>query len=163
MKSLTTVLALAALLGAPGWASGTTSFDTVMASYEPVRIALLADSMNDVNRHGAAIEAELQSLQAAFSAERAGVAAASAESVRDSLDEMIAAAGALAKAGSLQAARDAFYELSKPLVRWRQVVSGSERPVVAYCPMHKRSWLQPDGEIGNPYGAMPRCGEIVAR
>jgi soluble cytochrome b562 len=163
MKSLTTILALAGLLVAPAWASDTTSFETVMASYEPVRIALLADSMNDVNRHGAAIEAELQSLQAAFSAERAGVAAASAESVQDGLDEMIAAAGALAAAGSLQAARDAFYELSKPLVRWRNGVLESERPAVAFCPMHKRSWLQPDSEIGNPYGGMPRCGEIVAR
>ena len=163
MKILTTILALAACLAAPALASDATSFETVMESYEPVRIALLADSMNDVNRHGAAIEAELQSLQAAFSAERAGVAAASAQPVQDGLDEMIAAAGALAAAGSLQAARDAFYELSKPLVRWRQGVPESERPAVAYCPMHKRSWLQPDGEIGNPYGGMPRCGEIVAR
>jgi hypothetical protein len=163
MKSLTTILALAACLAAPALASDTTSFETVMESYEPVRIALLADSMDDVNRHGAAIEAELRSLQAAFSAERAGVAAASAESVQDSLDEMIAAAGALAAAGSLKAARDAFYELSKPLVRWRQGVLESERPAVAFCPMHKRSWLQPDGEIGNPYGGMPRCGEIVSR
>ena len=40
---------------------------------------------------------------------------------------------------------------------------GVAEPAGAYCPMHKRSWLQPDGEIGNPYGGMPRCGEIVAK
>ena len=55
-------------------------------------------------------------------------------------------------------------ELTKPLVRWHELIEGP-RPVVAYCPMYKRSWLQPSGdlEIGNPYGGMPRCGEIVSR
>jgi hypothetical protein len=28
--------------------------------------------------------------------------------------------------------------------------------------MYRRSWLQPSEEIGNPYGGMPRCGQIVS-
>jgi hypothetical protein len=75
---------------------------------------------------------------------------------------MIAAADLIAGAKTLDAARDGLYALSKPLVRWRQGVADGGRPAVAYCPMHKRSWLQPDGEIGNPYGGMPRCGSIVS-
>jgi hypothetical protein len=134
-----------------------------MARYEPVRQALLADTMKDVNANGREIAAELRALEADFSAARAGASGETAKALQAQLPTMIAAADALAGAGGLQAARDAFYELTKPLVRWREGVAAASRPAVAYCPMHKRSWLQPDGEIGNPYGGMPRCGEIVAR
>jgi hypothetical protein len=134
-----------------------------MARYEPVRQALLADSMTDVAANGRAIAAELRALEAGFTAARASASAEAAKALEAQLPAMIAAADALAGAGGLQAARDAFYELTKPLVRWREGVAAASRPAVAYCPMYKRSWLQPDGEIGNPYGGMPRCGEIVAR
>lgn len=32
-----------------------------------------------------------------------------------------------------------------------------------YCPMVKRSWLQPEGDVGNPYFGrkMPGCGNVV--
>jgi hypothetical protein len=54
-------------------------------------------------------------------------------------------------------------ELTKPLVRWHALLEGS-RPVVAYCPMVKKAWLQPDGAIGNPYApSMLGCGEVVQR
>lgn len=139
------------------------TFDEVMEHYEPVRLALMADSMKDVNENGAAMAEELRALQADFSAERAGASGDAVAVVREKLDEMIAAADEIAEAQSLQPARDALYELSMPLVRWHNGVDTDARPAVAYCPMHKRSWLQPDGEIGNPYGGMPRCGEIVSR
>jgi hypothetical protein len=83
--------------------------------------------------------------------------------VQAKLNEMIEAADAIASAKSLEAARDGFYALTRPMVQWREGVSQSDRPAVAYCPMHKRSWLQPGEEIGNPYGAMPRCGSIVSK
>ena len=121
--------------------------------------------MDGVNEHGEAIAAELRDLKADFSAERAGASGEAAEVVREKLDEMIAAADAIASAKSLEPARDGIYDLTKPLVRWCQGVAEGDRPVVAYCPMYKRSWIQPRGdhEIGNPYGGMPRCGEIVSK
>jgi hypothetical protein len=134
-----------------------------MEHYEPVRLALMGDSMDGVNEHGAAMAAALRGLKADFSADRAGTSRDAAPVVREKLDAMIAAADGIAEASSLQAARDAFYQLSMPLVRWHDGVSEDSRPAVAYCPMHKKSWLQADGEIGNPYGGMPRCGEIVSR
>ena len=73
-------------------------------------------------------------------------------------------AESLAGATDLEAARDAFHALSKPLVRWRK--GAGEGPVVVYCAMKDRSWLQSaDDEIGNPYygQAMARCGEVVAK
>lgn len=146
-------------------AAGETAFDAVLEHYEPIRQALLEDSMAGVNDHGRAIATELRALEGDFSAERAGVSGEAAVVVRGQLDEMIAAADGVASATSLEAARDGLYALSKPLVRWRQGLSETGRPVVAYCPMYKRSWLQPSGdvEIGNPYGGMPRCGEIVSK
>jgi hypothetical protein len=145
------------------FAAGTTTFENVMEHYEPIRLALLEDSMEGVNDHGRAIAAELRALESDFSAERAGASDEAAAIVEEKLDEMIAAADAIAEAASLEAARDGIYALTKPMVRWRLGVAESDRPAVAYCPMYKRSWLQPDGQIGNPYGGMPRCGEIVSK
>ena len=163
MNRMSLILVLAIVVGGPLSAAGATTFDTVMGHYEPIRLALLEDSMDGVNDHGKAIAAELKSLEADFSPERTGTSGEVVAVVEDALDEMIVAAETLASAPSLEAARDGIYALTKPLVRWRQGVAADNRPAVAYCPMRKRSWLQPDGKIGNPYGGMPGCGSIVSK
>ena len=83
---------------------------------------------------------------------------------RTLLPEVERAADRLAKARSLDAAREAFGELSRPMVRYREMATG-ERPLVVYCPMAKKPWLQESEEIANPYfgSKMPRCGQIVSR
>ena len=164
MKKILMSVMVLGLFAAAAPAAQASTFDRVLEHYEPVRLALLGDSLDGVAEHGRAIAAELESLAADFSAERAGASAEVAPVVRDTLPEMLAAAKTLASATSLEPARDAFYELTKPLVRWREgVPAGNGRPAVGYCPMYKRSWLQPGAEIGNPYGGMPRCGSIVAK
>jgi len=165
MKKMGLTIAVAVLVGVPASAALATTFEAVMENYEPVRLALFSDSLNGVSDHGRVIAAELRALEADFSPERAGAEGDAAIVVRKKLEEMIAAADVLAAATTLEAARDAIYALTKPMVRWRQGVSAPDQPVVAYCPMYKRSWLQPKGdlEIGNPYGGMPRCGEIVSK
>ncbi len=162
MKKTVMICVLSLLGGATTWAGGPSSFDAVMDHYEPIRLALLGDSMDGVNANGMAIAAELRALDAGFSQERAGASTETGSVVQAKLDEMIAAADAIASAKSLEAARDGFYALTKPMVQWREGVARNDRPAVAYCPMHKRSWLQPGEEIGNPYGGMPRCGNIVS-
>lgn len=162
MKKIGMIIVLTIFAGGSLGAAAETTFDRVLEHYEPIRLALLEDSMDGVNVHGEAIAAELRALETDFSAERAGATGEAVAIVEDKLDEMIAAADVLATAESLETARDGIYALTKPLVRWRQGVAGMDRPSVAYCSMHKRSWLQPDGEIGNPYGGMPGCGEIVS-
>jgi len=163
MKKTGLIFLLAFAVGGLVGAADETSFDAVIEHYEPIRLALIADSMDGVNSHGKAIAAELRALDADFSPERAGASGEAAAVVKEKLPEMIAAADAIATAKSLETARDGLYELSKPMVRWREGVSQNGRPLVAYCPMHKRSWLQPGEEIGNPYGGMPRCGSIVSK
>ena len=69
----------------------------------------------------------------------------------------------VAAAGDLEDVRIELAELTKPLVRWHELVEGSPT-VVAYCSMVKKAWLQPDEAIGNPYAPqMLRCGEVVQR
>ena len=163
MKKTLFVCVITVLTSSAAWATGPFAFDAVMEHYEPIRLALIGDSMDGVNSHGRAIAAELRALEADFSPQRAGATGEAAAVIKDKLPDMIIAADAIANAKSLEAARDGLYELSKPMVRWREGVSQGDRPAVAYCPMHKRSWLQPGEEIGNPYGGMPRCGNIVSK
>jgi len=163
MNKIVLICVLSLLVGAISWAGGASSFDALMEHYEPIRLALLGNSMDGVNANGKAIAAELRGLEADFSSDRAGASGKAVSVVQEKLDEMIAAADAIASAKSLEAARDGFYELTKPMVRWREGLAQSDRPAVAYCPMHKRSWMQPGEEIGNPYGGMPGCGSIVSK
>lgn len=160
--ALTTAALLILLSSAASAASAPSAFDRILAPYEGVRTALTEDHTRGVAGRAAEIRGILADLAKSPTAAKAGVPAARLDDVKALLPELTRAADTLASARSLGEARKAFYELSKPLIRYRALVSG-ERPVVAYCPMAKRSWLQPEGDIGNPYhGAeMLRCGEVV--
>ena len=163
MKKAMLICVLAFVTCAPAWAGHPSSFEAVMENYEPIRLALLEDSTKGVAEHGKALVSELKALQAEFSHERGGASHEAMMVVKEKLPGMIASAEVLAKAESLEAARSAFYDLSVPLVRWREGVAGEGRPSVAYFAMHKKSWLQPGSKIGNPYGGMPGCGTIVSK
>jgi hypothetical protein len=163
MRTALLICALTFVTYAPAWAGSPSSFEAVMEHYEPIRLALLEDSLKGVAEHGKAIAGELEALQADFSHDRVGASHEVMMVVKEKLPGMITSAEALAKADSLEAARSAFYDLSVPLVRWREGMAGEGRPSVAYCPMHKKSWLQPGEKIGNPYGGMPGCGQIVSK
>jgi hypothetical protein len=150
---------VAAAPAAPG-------LDGVLAAYESVRLALLADTLDGVPAAARRLATDAAALRGALTPAAAGVPAAKLADVEALLPEVEKAAAALAAATSLTAGRDAFYALSKPLVRWR-AVGGTPAtgawPVVAFCSMAQRSWLQPKGEIGNPYygQSMATCGELV--
>lgn len=159
------LLFFAAMLLAPATfaADGeSTAFDQVIEHYEAARLALINDTTDGIAEHGKEIRTLLDQLSSKWSPAAAGVGADMAEDIRGLLPDLSEAATALSTATSIEAARDAFYDLSKPLVRWRKAADG-DKPVVAYCSMAKRSWLQPEGELGNPYygQSMLRCGEVV--
>ena len=152
-KTRIAVLTFAAFLfaGAAG-ASSSAAFDTIMKPYGEIRQALLADSVEGVGERAKAIHEEAEA-----SAET------EAQEVRPLLAEVAAHAGDLAAAGDLEKAREAFHELSKILVQYRSKISGDDRPFVMYCPMLKKSWLQAEEELGNPYHgqSMASCGQVV--
>lgn len=161
-----TLAALAAVLApAPAAAAAEESpaaaFQALLEPYEGARQALVGDGLEGARESGAELTRALDRISGELTAEQAGVPAEKVAEVQALLPEIETAAAALAGAGDLAAARDAFYELTKPLVRWRQAAGAG--PNVAYCPMAKRSWLQPGEEIGNPYygSAMATCGSLV--
>jgi hypothetical protein len=153
MPALALAIALAAgLLTAPAQAADTGQFTPMAEHYEAIWKALSGDTLDGVADHARAI-AELA---------ETGDHPAEAE---EAVPAIVEHAGELAReagAGDLDAAREAFGELTKPLVRYRKAV-GAERLEVAYCPMAKKAWLQPDGDLANPYygSEMLRCGDFV--
>ena len=77
--------------------------------------------------------------------------------------ELVASkAAAVASAGTLEATRHAFAELSDAMITYRTTSKEEPKPVVVYCSMAKHSWLQAKGPISNPYlgPGMTTCGEI---
>lgn len=163
-RSMVLMVGLLAALSVSVASASESGLSAIFSDYETARLALLEDSLDGVHEPARTIRRELEALRADFSAERAGVPADKAEEVEALLPEAEAAARQLEEATELAPARDAFYALTKPLVRWRQAAGNG--PAIAYCPMEKRSWLQDEEEeIGNPYYGqqMPSCGEIVTR
>ena len=77
---------------------------------------------------------------------------------------MVKTAKAVADAPDLKAAREAFGPLSDAVVAAAKAEGWKDLGDVklAYCPMVKRSWLQKDEKINNPYygTAMATCGEF---
>ena len=135
-------------------ASSSEGFDKLVEPYEAIRLALVDDSTDGVAEEAEAIAEKAKEL----AAEKA-----TPEAIKTLLPEIAGVAKDLAEAADLAATREAFYELSKALVRYRAEVEG-ERPAVVYCPMAAKSWLQLDAEeIGNPYygQSMARCGSVV--
>jgi hypothetical protein len=107
-------------------------------SYEAVRQALIKGNVAGVQKAATAF-------------------AATARSANQ--DVVAAKASVLARAGDLPSARKAFAALSDEVIKLR---ASGDNVVVAYCPMEKKSWLQPKGEISNPYvdAGMRACGEL---
>lgn len=139
------------------------AFREVLEHYEPIRLALLHDGTDGVAEHARGIRHVLEALRADFDAHRAAVPEERGAALQKTLPELEGAARLLSAAASLEEARDEFHRLSKLMVRWREMSTG-DRPVVVYCPMARKSWLQPAGEIGNPYygQGMARCGKVVS-
>jgi hypothetical protein len=139
------------------------AFREILGHYEAIRLSLLNDATTDVAEHAKAIESRMDTLAKDFDAGDAGVPAEKSAECEALLPEISSAAARLAAAEDLDEAREALFELSKPMGRYRKL-AGTEGSMVVFCPMAKKAWIQPHGEIGNPYlgQEMPTCGEVIA-
>ncbi len=160
------ILALFVLTaGSSSWglAGESSAFERITGYYENIRQALLHDSSEGVGAAAGRIQHLLQALETDFSEQAAGVRSGSADDLRALLPSIRTASADLIEAATTDAVREAFAALSKAMVQYRQLVP-EPAPVVAFCPMAQEAWLQPEGEIGNPYygQSMPRCGKIVS-
>ena len=163
------LLGLTAALASPMAAHGAaeaevTAFAEIMSRYEAIHESLAGDTIEGIAEQASEIQEIAQETFSSFSASAAGVAAGEAQECQSLLPEVERSAKTLASATTLEEAREAFSELSRPLVRYRAMVSG-ERPNVVICCMAKKPWLQDSKEIANPYygSKMLRCGAIVSK
>lgn len=169
------IAALACVLAAPAAAqhsghkhghdmSAGSVFPSMMVHYEAIHSALAGDTTKDIAKHAKEIREIAGAASKDFNAAMAGVSEENAAAYQQLLPEVSQAAGKLAAAENLSSARDAFGELSRPLVRYRDMLTG-EKTKVAYCPMAKKPWLQTATAIENPYygSSMLRCGEFVSQ
>lgn len=137
------VLTCVALLAAVVTAAAAEVPAPVIESYLKVQTALAADSLPDAQTAARALVKVATPLGAPLKA------------ASD-------AAGQVAAAADIKAARAAFGSLSDGLLALAGDGPAGKGVRVAYCPMVKRSWLQTGSEIANPYygSAMLRCGEF---
>jgi hypothetical protein len=115
-----------------------------LTDYEAIRAALAADDLSAARK--AAVP----------------VAERDSKSTEKKTQTRAESAGKLAKAASLEAAREAFKSLSKSAVH---LAEGKEGYYVAHCPMvpnEEGDWVQTTKRINNPYmgKAMLTCGSI---
>jgi hypothetical protein len=164
-------IATAAILGLmllslqPGHAADTpTSYQVILGHYEEVRQALLHDTLEGVPPSATKIAVRARALGESFAPEAAGVTEKGAEECRANLPVIADAADRLQEASTLAEAREAFEALSKAMIRYRRLATRPES-VVVYCSMAEKVWMQPEGEIGNPYygQSMAACGEVVSQ
>jgi hypothetical protein len=137
-------------------------YTEMAAQYEEIRLVLLADSIEGVVEHANAIEEQATDLMEDFDASSSSVPGGDIESLKKALEEIRTAASDLSTTADLDPAREQFFALTKPMARYRKL-NGDQTTIVAYCPMAQKAWIQPEGEIGNPYMGqqMPMCGEVV--
>ena len=79
---------------------------------------------------------------------------------------LVEAAAKAADAKDLEAARTAFGDLSTALIAYADTTKQPiEGKIVAFCPMVKKSWVQADGAIANPYygKSMLTCGNSTRK
>jgi hypothetical protein len=138
-------LAIALLLAACAPAHASEPMKAIVASYMDIHSHLFRGNMDGIMPAAAAIE------------QQAGHMGANGAAVAK-------AARALQSAGDLSKARDAFGALSDAVIAAGNAEGWKDLPDIrqAYCPMAKKSWLQKDGSIRNPYygPTMPTCGEF---
>ena len=161
-----TVLAMIVCVGfgSTGTAGESTIFERMVSQYEMIRLALLHDGMDDVAESAHGIHRLAADLEGDFDPQSAGIRPEDAEELRTILSSIQESSSKLAKAAAISEARESFGVLSKALVQYRRLVTDPE-PAVAFCSMAQKVWLQPSGEIGNPYygQSMARCGEFVSQ
>jgi hypothetical protein len=113
----------------------------LFTKYEAVRQSLLKSDLAGARKNAAALATDAKKAKNATVAELAQ---------------------SLTVTKDLAGARRVFGVLSDEMIKVRSTATGA-RPAVYYCPMAKKSWLQPKGQVGNPYEAgMASCGELKA-
>lgn len=144
MRAFAAVL-LTLTLAASSALSASEAFKAILGSYLEIHAQLAADKTDGVKAAAAAIATQAESLGPAGAA-------------------IVKSAKSIAEAPDLKAAREAFGPLSDAVIAAGQAEGWKDAggAKVAFCPMVRKSWVQKDEKIKNPYygTTMLECGEI---
>jgi len=144
VKALGSFVLCAALVMSAATVLAADTIGAVLTPYFRIQTALVDDRIDTIKN------------DALLVAQEAGNLGAPGKSIEE-------AATALSQAAEIGAAREAFGRLSDAVIAYADGTKTSPGADVArvYCPMVKKSWLQKDGAVKNPYfgKAMPDCGE----
>ena len=118
----------------------------VASSYVEIQAHLAADRFDDIKRPARALASQAQGL-------------------RKDGARIAKSATALEQAADITAARAAFGDLSDAVIARLNAEDGKDARAnlrLAYCPMVRKSWMQREEQIRNPYGgkSMLTCGEF---
>ena len=163
-RKLTLATSMLVLLLSLSPAEGTavTGYQEMVGHYEAIRLALLDDSLEGVQERAGALRLQAVDLRQSLTAELGAVLSHDVKAVSEALEMIETSSTRLTELTDIGAARDEFFVLTKPMVRYRKLTGDSDT-LVAYCSMAQKAWIQPVGELGNPYMGekMPKCGEVV--
>jgi hypothetical protein len=145
MKKLFALIAFAVMVGITPTVQASDSTKAIVASYLEIQAALASDKVDGVKLAADAIANE---------AARMGASG----------EEIQKAATAIGSAADVNAARTAFGPLSDAVIAAAKADDWKDVPglKLGYCPMVKKSWIQKDGKVSNPYygSTMLTCGEL---
>jgi aminopeptidase N len=144
MKSLAAAAACLSLAIGASTIHAQEALKSIVESYLEIQAQLAGDRADGVKSSATAI-------------------AAKAESMGEPGAAIAKAAKALSASTDLKTARESFGPLSDAVIAAMQA-AGYQDPAVklAFCPMVRRSWLQKDEKVRNPYfgSSMLDCGEF---
>lgn len=140
------VFSCASTLARQGGAGDGDALKGIVASYLEIQTSLAADQLDQVKRPARTLASQAQALR------KDGAA-------------IVKTATAVEQASDLAATRTAFGQLSEAVLARLNADDGKEARAnvrLAYCPMVRKTWLQREEQIRNPYGgkAMLTCGEF---
>lgn len=165
MNRITSLLITAMLTGAMYGivlAQGThQGMDEIIGHYQKIAQSLAADTLSGVKAEAHVIVQKAEVLQK----QTGSVKRKNPEEWKKILEEVRVGARKL-DTEDLTKTRAAFDALSRPLIRYVNAYeAGQGKYYVAECPMLKKSWVQTDKKITNPYygKSMLGCGTIVSK
>ena len=144
---------------------------TVRYAFAIAALAFVVSATVQASEAMKAIVTSYLDIHTALSADKTEGVAKSAKVIGESAATMgpdgaaiVTAAKAVEGAGDIEAARLAFGTLSDAVIAVAKAQGFKDVPdvKVAYCPMIRKSWLQKDGAISNPYygSSMLTCGSF---
>ena len=109
--------------------------------------------------HAADLSAEDKEFLAKDEKVRAALATDNLENARKAAADLGEEGSAINKSDKIVTARAEFSKLSEHAIK---LASGQKGYYVVNCPMVQKDWVQPAGQISNPYAgqSMPTCGAI---